>query len=309
MTTSDSAERRGLRLSILGALGMAVLGVAFAILTASDAVLLDGVFSLIGFAIGLLTLRVAKMVRRPDDSAYHFGYAAYEPLLNLAKGLLMALVSIFALVTAVQVAMAGGRDIEVGWAVVYAAAAALGCFAIAFSQRRLAQATRSPLLSVDYRNWVMDGIFSLAVGIAFVVALLLTGTRHAGLLPYVDPAVVVVLVVLSLPIPVKIVRDNWNQILGRAPDEAQQSRAREAVIKAFGDDNPCDPRIRMQQIGRFTYLQVYVVCPVDSRTDVDRMDAVRRSVHEALTSQFDNLALDVVFTRDPRWVAVSIGQE
>jgi cation diffusion facilitator family transporter len=308
MTTGETAERRGLWLSIVGALGMAALGIGFAVLTSSDAVLLDGLFSLIGFAIGLVTLQVAKLVRRPDDEIYHFGYAAYEPVLNLSKGLLMAFVSIFALVSAVMVAMAGGRTIEVGWAVLYAGVAAVGCFTIAVSQRRLARRTGSPLLEVDYKNWFIDGLLSVAVGIAFVIALFLRDSRHAALLPYVDPAVVIILVALSLPIPAKIIRDNWHQLLGRAPDETLQRRAREAVTEAFGGGKACDPRIRMQQIGRFTYLQIYVLCADDTAADVERMDACRRSVHDALVGEFDNLALDVVFTRDPRWVAVAIGK-
>jgi len=309
MTTGEIAERRGLWLSIVGALGMAALGIGFAILTSSDAVLLDGLFSLIGFAIGLVTLQVAKVVRRPDDDIYHFGYAAYEPVLNLSKGLLMAFVSIFALVSAVLVAMAGGRTIEVGWAVLYAGVAAVGCFAIAVSQRRLARRTGSPLLEVDYKNWLIDGLLSIAVGIAFAIALLLRDGRHAALLPYVDPAVVIILVALSLPIPAKIIRDNWRQLLGRAPDETLQRRVREAVLKAFGGGKACDPRIRMQQIGRFTYLQIYVLCVDDTAADVRQMDACRKSVHDALAGEFDNLALDVVFTCDPRWVAVAIGKE
>ena len=65
--------------------------------------LLDGLFSLIGFAIGLVSLRVATLVRRPDDELYHFGYAAYETMLNLSKGLVMVFITIFALVSAVEV--------------------------------------------------------------------------------------------------------------------------------------------------------------------------------------------------------------
>ena len=115
MTDSETLEKRGLWLSIIGALFMAGLGIGFAILTASSAVLLDGLFSLIGFAIGLVSLRVATLVRRPDDKLYHFGYAAYEPMLNLSKGLMMAFVTIFALVSAIVVVLHGGREIEAGW--------------------------------------------------------------------------------------------------------------------------------------------------------------------------------------------------
>jgi len=307
MTDNETLEKRGLWLSILGALFMAGLGIGFAILTSSDAVLLDGLFSLIGFAIGLVSLRVATLVRRPDDETYHFGYAAYEPMLNLTKGLLMAFVTIFALVSAVEVVLHGGRLIQAGWASIYAWIAAAGCFTIAIRQRVLARRTASPLLVVDSKNWLIDGFMSVAVGVAFVVAVLLADTSYARLLPYADPAVVIILVVLSLPIPFKIIRDNWKQMLGRAPDEALQEKARAAVARVLDDSQEYDTKIRMDQLGRLTYLQLYVVIKGSLDPDVSLVDGCREEVHDALRGEFDNLALDVIFTREPRWVAASVG--
>jgi len=266
-------------------------------------------FSLIGFAIGLVSLRVATLVRRPNDELYHFGYAAYEPVLNLTKGLLMAFVTIFALVSALEVALHGGRVIQAGWASVYAWIAAAGCFTIAIRQRVLARRTGSPLLAVDSKNWLIDGFMSVAVGVAFVVAVILADTSYAHLLPYADPAVVIILVVLSLPIPFKIIRDNWNQLLGKAPDDALQKNAREAVAKAFGDSMDFDTKLRMQRIGRFTYLQLYVLCKGGEAADINRLDACRTAVHDALCDEFENLALDVIFTHNPRWIGVSVGTD
>ena len=139
MTANDPAEmerseRRGLLLSVYGALFMGALGIGFALLTGSQAVLLDGLFSLIGFAVSLVAMRVATLVRRPDDERFHFGYAAYEPMLNLSKGLLMLLVSLFAAAAAVVAILAGGREVRGGIAVIYALIAAAGCFVIALVQ-------------------------------------------------------------------------------------------------------------------------------------------------------------------------------
>jgi len=307
MISDETLEKRGLWLSIIGALFMAALGIGFAILTSSDAVLLDGLFSLVGFAIGLVSLRVATLVRRPDDETYHFGYAAYEPMLNLSKGLLMAFITIFALVSAVEVAVHGGREIQAGWASVYAGIAAVGCFAIALSQRTLARRTSSPLLEVDSKNWLIDGFMSVAVGVAFVIAVFLQDGSFAHLLPYADPAVVIVLVILSLPIPFKIIRDNWSQMVGRAPDETLQLKARAAVSRVLDTSEEYDTKIRMDQLGRLTYLQIYVVLKEIEDMDVGRLDRCRTEVHDALKDDFDNLALDVIFTRDPRWMAVSVG--
>jgi cation diffusion facilitator family transporter len=307
MVDHEKLEKNGLVLSIVGALSMAALGFGFAVLTSSDAVLLDGFFSLIGFAVGLVSLRVATLVRRPDDEFYHFGYAAYEPMLNLTKGLLMAFVTLFALVSAILVVIEGGREIEAGWASVYAWVAAAGCFAIATSQRVLARKTSSPLLVVDSKNWLIDGLMSVAVGIAFLVAVFLAESPYDHFLPYADPAVVIILVILSLPIPFTIIRDNWRQMLGRAPDKGVQQKARAAVEKVLETSEDYDTKIRLDQLGRLTYLQLYVVVKGSIDPDLDRLDRCRTEVRDALKDEFDKLALDVIFTRDPRWVATSVG--
>ena len=68
------AEVTALRLSLIGGVAMGVLGVGFALLTRSDAIMLDGFFSVIGFVMGLITLRVARLVKQPGDEQFHFGY-------------------------------------------------------------------------------------------------------------------------------------------------------------------------------------------------------------------------------------------
>jgi predicted Co/Zn/Cd cation transporter (cation efflux family) len=68
-----------------------------------------------------------------------------------------------------------------------------------------------------------------------------------------------------------------------------------------------DTKIRMQQVGRFTYVQLYVVCRGDPEGGIRSLDRCRDDVAKALAGEFSHLALDIVFTRDPRWVAVSVG--
>lgn len=307
MSNTQELERRGLWLSVLGALLMAALGIGFAILTSSDAVLLDGIFSFVGCAVGFVSLRVAHLISRPDDETFHFGYSAYEPMLNLTKGLLMGVVSLFALVSSVTVALHGGRAIEAGWATLYAILAALGCFAIAIVQRVLSTRTRSPLLQVDANNWLVDGLFSAAVAMAFLIATILEGTKYDRWLPYADPLIVAVLVVISLPVPIMIVRDNWNQLVGKAPPRKIQERANQVVSAVLSDVATVDTNIRMQQWGRLTYLQLYVICEPVLDCDLKELDQTRDQIADAFAKEFDNLALDVVFTQDARWVSASIG--
>ena len=71
-----SKERSALRLSIWGALVMAFLGFLFAFLTSSQAILLDGIFSLLGCGLAVATLHVAGMVLRRTTSTSPSGTPA-----------------------------------------------------------------------------------------------------------------------------------------------------------------------------------------------------------------------------------------
>ena len=210
------------------------------------------------------------------------------------------------MLSAMIVILDGGREIAAGWATVYAIAAASGCFAIALSQWKMSEQTNSPLLKVDTKNWFVDGILSVAVAVAFLIAILLSDSKFAHLAPYADPSVVIILVLLSLPIPVKIVRDNWNQIVGRAPEASFRDRAAEAVQSALSDATVVETKIRMQQLGRLTYVQLYVLCGGKEVYGLKDFDDCRRDVAAALAGAFDHLSLDVIFTRDPQWVSASV---
>jgi cation diffusion facilitator family transporter len=301
-------ERSGLVLSVVGALGMAALGLGFAALTGSSAVLLDGLFSLVGFAVGLVALRVATLVQQPDDEHFHFGYAAYEPVLNLAKGLIIAFITLFAALTAVDSIMRGGRVIRGELAAVYAVVAALGCLAIAAAQRRAAQRTGSPLLKVDVANWLVDGLMSGAVAVAFVVVVLVKDSAVGHLVPYADPAIVLLLSLLSAPIPIRIIRSNWSQLVGRAPDQEVQRIAQAKIDDALAGEVGLEPRLRLLETGRWLYVQVYVVVGPERRDiTIDDLDRVRERICRSLSEERADIGIDVVFTTDESWFQRATG--
>lgn len=304
---NPSVERRGLLLSVVGALGMAALGIGFFFATDSVAVLLDGLFSLIGFAVSLIALRVAALVQQPDDECFHFGYAAFEPMLNLIKGLLIAFVTLFAMISAVGIALDGGREIQGSIVVAYALVAAVGCLAIAAAQRRAARVTGSPLLAVDSKNWFIDGAISGAVAVAFFLVVLLGDGPLAAFKPYADPAVVILLSVLTAPIPLQIIRSNWRQLLGSAPNEALRAEAHERVRRALEGVPGVTPRVRMLETGRNIYLQLYLILDEEfSETNIRSLDRLRERIYKKIVEDSPDIGVDIIFTYEARWVRRTI---
>jgi cation diffusion facilitator family transporter len=303
MSDEFKLEQRGLQLSVWGALGMAALGIGFALLTGSMAVLLDGFFSLIGFGIGLISLKVARLIQQPGDADFQFGYAAFEPMLNLGKGLMIALVTLFAVFSAVNAVLHGGRPINSGWGVVYALVAAVGCLIIALSQHRLSKRVNSPLLAVDSKNWLIDGSISGAVALAFIGGVFLDRSSLAHWVDYLDPVLVILLGVATAVIPISIIRTSlWEALLG-APDRQTQGRLAAALRAVLDEHGAKDHRLRMTKAGRSHYVMMHVIPGGDTASvDIARLDGLRDELERAMRAELPSCELDVVFTNDRKWL-------
>jgi cation diffusion facilitator family transporter len=295
-------ETKALKLSAVGALFMAALGIVFGLLTQSDAIMLDGFFSLVGFAMAVVTIRVAWLVQQPPDEHFHFGYAQFEPFLNTVKGLLMLGVSGFAVAGAVDALVHGGRDLNPGLAVIYALIAVAGCLLIAGVQKRAARRTGSPLLEVDARNWMIDGVLSGVVALVFVAALILSGTGWAHIVPYIDPVLVIVVVFAIIGVPLKIIKDGAREILGFAPAPEVQEDVRGRVEGALEGVPVTALHVSMMKIGRFFYiLNQIVVSPEFRPGRVAELDAVRARIAGAMEGFEPRPIVDTVFTEDEKW--------
>ncbi len=110
--SAPNSETRFLIVSAIGNLVVGCVGLVVSVLSASQAILLDGLFNLTYFAAGLFTIKVASLLSLGDDERFPYHYASFEPLVNGIKGLLVLGVSIIALIGAAQALLTGGRAID-----------------------------------------------------------------------------------------------------------------------------------------------------------------------------------------------------
>ena len=94
----QSKERTALGFAIYGNLFMAGAGVLAAFLSNSQAILLDGMFSLIGFGAALIARRVSKRASGGPDRIHPFGYALEEPIFTTFRALSLLGLVTFAII-------------------------------------------------------------------------------------------------------------------------------------------------------------------------------------------------------------------
>ena len=295
-------EHLALQLSTWGALGLALLGITFGLVVPSEAIMLDGFFNLISFVMAGISLWVAWLVKQPDNEYFQFGYASFEPLINLIKGLLIALLSLIALVSAIDALLHGGRLLDAGIAIKYAAIAAACGLVIALIQTEIAKKTGSPMVKVDAKNWLVNGLISLSIGFAFILVGFIEDSQWSGFVPYADPTIVTTIIILTSPIPIEISLDNIRQLLLGSPQSAMRQHI-EQLFQSAIEDIPCTKKmLRMTQIGRYLYLHIYWLLPENFElTSVRQLDLIREKIEAVLKQEYSDLNIDIIFTQDEQW--------
>ncbi len=297
-----TTERSGLLLSACVALLIGVVATASAIATASQAILLDGLFNLVYFMVSLATLRVSRLASGPDDERFPFGYGYFESLVNAGKGLLILGVSGFALFDATLTLLEGGHRIAAGLAIGYALFATLICSLTAWVLGRTLHHVDSPLVRADRDNWVVNSVISGAVLLAFCLIPLLQWADWQAPIPYIDSLLVIAVVVLCLGVPVRMASGAILELLNRRPPSAVAVPVRAAVERALADLPARRIHVRMVRPGRTLYVVVHVVLPdTYPVSSVQQFDAIRERVDREVRDAYATPVIDVVFTASDRW--------
>jgi predicted Co/Zn/Cd cation transporter (cation efflux family) len=305
------AEKKGIKLVLVGDVLMALLGWTFYYLTHSQAILMDGIYPFIDLIAGLLTLRVATLISKQAANKTNrpLGYAVFEPLLNFIKGIMILVVVIFATYASVKLIVNGGHQVVADIAVLYALIASSLGFGLSYMLYRINMVADSALIDVDLKGWLIGAVLSLAVGLAFALSILVEKTAFAYLVPYTDPVVLLVLIALILPMPLKILKENGMQIIGRFENTETSQKINKLVNKELADPMFIDFKMRYWQLGRSIYIQLYIQMDPDADFSLKQADEFRNYLYRKLKSEYDYLAIDVVFTADPTWVAGSVADK
>ncbi|MGD8347027.1 MAG: cation diffusion facilitator family transporter [Lysobacterales bacterium] len=294
-------EQNALRISGYGALALAVLGIGFAIHSGSKAILLDGLFSVLGFFMALMTLYVSRLVSRPDDEVFQYGYALFAPLMNVLKSLVMTVLCGFAFFSAVSTLLAGGQPMAVGSAVLYALISTLIGAGLFIYLRKVAEQTASVLVSLDAKAARLDMFLSAAVLVSFVLGWFSIGTRMERHLDLLDPLVVAGLCLVVLPVPLKVLWNNGREVLLFAPDADVQQSVKDRIESAIEGFPFEDYKIRMLKLGNVLAVTLHLRPADDFRIEgVGDLDRVRLVIEDALAPLDFEIGLDIMFVKDMR---------
>ncbi|MGS2744381.1 cation diffusion facilitator family transporter [Halomonas sp. LS-001] len=265
------AERRGLRLSAIFASLLAFTGLVLGLASGSITILFDSGYSLLSLVLVLFSLLALKQARKPADDHYPFGRLTVEPLAVLLKGVVIALVCLFSLVSALWTLVQGGRLVTLDIALMFGVVNVVGCLWIWWLLHRYAKVSSSSLLKAELRQWQMDTGLSAAVLLGFALTWGLTLTPWASLARFADPVMVLIIAGYFLPMPVRMVRGAMRELMFGEP----LGSVRQEVMQEMADFDILDDDVRLAQIGSFLMVDIQL-----EKHQIDTAEEILESVEQ-----------------------------
>jgi len=305
-----TSEQGLLRTSIAVTLFIASIGIAFGLASGSFSIVFDGVYSLVDASMSGLSLMVVRLITSHASSLqmsrklrerFTMGFWHLEPMVLALNGILLSGVAIYALINAVSSLLEGGRHLEFGIAMVYAALTVTACVSIAVIEGKANRKLRSDFVAMDVKGWVMSASITAALLIAFCFGYAVQGTSLEWVSPYIDPAVLALVCLVIVPLPMSVVRQALADIFLVTPGDLKQHV--DAVAQAFVERHGLQSyRAYVAKVGRSREIELYFIVPPQmAAKTIEQWDAWRNEIGEALGGDGPNRWMTVVFTGDPEW--------
>ena len=300
---SNRGEQILLKQSTVLMFAVAIAGIVTGFISGSQSILFDGFFSLIATFIKVLMLITAQLIAKESNQRFQFGFWHLEPMVLLIEGSFLLLIAIYAFLNGVFGIINGGREIELGLVILYAAVFTVIEFGYYFWVRRKNRTLKSTLIQFDNISWLVDAMLSVGLLISFLTALALTHQGYAQWAAYVDPAILIVLALSMLAPAFKILKPALRDVLGIAPD-ALDDKVRAALEIASARHGFEGYKTYVQKHGRARFIEIHIVLPSGyPLTSVKTLDALREEIAELLGKAGSARWLTISFTGDRRWIA------
>ncbi|WP_343651219.1 cation diffusion facilitator family transporter [Stenotrophomonas sp.] len=294
-------EQRILLLSIGMTVAVSAAGFMGGLLVGSQAILFDGIYSLVDVALTLVSLSVLRLVAREQSPRFQYGYWHLEPMVEALGGVILSLACVYALANAVIGLTTGGHVVKFGPALWWAgliSATNLGMAAFVAGQaRRL----HSPLLWLDVRAWLLGGLMALAVVLAFLLALALQDGPWQHWVPYLDSIVLLLISLAVLPVPTRAAFKALREVLQVAPDDLDQ-RVQQVMQAFVRERGYAGFTSHVAKMGRMRFIEIHVLTdPATPLGTVGEVDAMRDEIAVRLDARGGMFWLTIDFTADPAW--------
>jgi cation diffusion facilitator family transporter len=283
-----------LRISTILTVLYAVVGIFIAILCDSLTLFVDALHSVVDVIVSVLAIFVVRKIREPPNPHYNYGYAKYEPFMIAVDGLLIMAICAGTIVGSIQDIVHPEPVKRLELIIIYSFVSIFICTGFGLYMKGVGDRISSELLKADSQLWIIEGIVSAGVCLAFGVSDLISGTVWNGYANYVDPIMSMILCLGLLYKPIKIVQGSFQDLVDATPDDEANERI-ETLVRQMAEKYhlPGIAWIKTRKAGRKIFLTVCY--RMEQTRSIKEMDVIRTDMEKEVRRTAPELDVDVHF--------------
>ena len=287
------SEKRILRISFVGSALFLLSECVAAFLTHSQAVLMDCIYDLVDLAmLGPFMILVPKLYK-PVTERWPYGLSQIESLFIIIKCGLLLFLDIQLMTDSIHLILEGGHVVNAGAVAAFELAVSASCIIMFFILKYLNKKFSSPTVNAELYIWKLDSYSTAGVGMAFVVQLIMQRTSLAWLVPYVDPAIAIIMAVILLKDPIVMIWDALKSLILLAPNEEVIEHIREITGSELTKHDIDIDFLDVVKTGRKVWIDIYIV-QKDNMLDLRMLKSAQDEIIKKLRAEYDNVFIELI---------------
>lgn len=275
-------------ISVAGNAILSALKIFVGITTGSLAVIGDGIDSASDIITSLITLITAKLIYRPLDVKYPYGYAKAD---TIASGFLSFIIflagSQLAITTIKKIIESPERNIPGTWAIYITIISIIGKFLLSYYLIKVSKKTNSAMLRANALNMQNDVLISVTVLIGLIFTFIVK-------LPIIDSIIALFVSVWIIRVAYKIFMQTNIELMDGSKDSGNYIKIFKVLDKIESVNNP--HRLRIRKAGHMLVIGIDI--EVDGNLTVNDAHKISVQVEESIKSVIDNV-YDIVVHVEP----------
>lgn len=292
-------EKSAMSVSLYGNLVFVVIELVMALVTGSQAVLLDAVYDSIEFCMLLPSIFLIPLLYKPSNEEHPFGYMQIETIFVVVKGITMTAVTFGLIFNNINLMLHGGHIVSFHTVAGFELfACILGIIVTVYLYYKNKQ-MESPLINMEMQGWRIDSFISLGMTVAFLLPMLIPFDWFQHIVPYLDQLITIVLSLVMIPTPIHTVITGIRDLMLIPPEEETIDDIKETIepiIGVYGHKNLYYDIVRT---GRKLWISVYISFEKDI-VSLSKFKQLQDQCIKALASKYSDfyfeLLPDIEFT-------------
>ena len=292
-------EKSAMSVSLYGNLVFVVIELVMALVTGSQAVLLDAVYDSVEFCMLLPSIFLIPLLYKPSNEEHPFGYMQIETIFVVVKGITMTAVTFGLIFNNINLMLHGGHIVSFHTVAGFELfACILGIIVTVYLYYKNKQ-MESPLINMEMQGWRIDSFISLGMTVAFLLPMLIPFDWFQHIVPYLDQLITIVLSLVMIPTPIHTVITGIRDLMLIPPEEETIDDIKETIepiIGVYGHKNLYYDIVRT---GRKVWISVYISFEKDI-VSLSKFKQLQDQCIKALASKYSDfyfeLLPDIEFT-------------